>query len=571
MKITNIDIRKFRSIDQCSLHLNDINAVVGQNNSGKSAVIRVLNSFFNPENEELSYIQGKHSYTSKSIPKITIKFDSLGDDFQQYREGDILEVQQIYQSSTRKISYKFRRQGRFIAAPDDLLQEIKENIAFIYIPPNRSPDQLKWEENALIKNLVEEYLKVETQRRDTLTPKFRSAAEYLENGALKRISKEVEGYYSLRHTFNFSLSFNQNSNFMSFLNGIEMHINELGVDHHLDDCGTGLQSLTIIALHRVLANLKHQNIILGLEEPETNLHPQAQRELISSISRSSDEDDVAQVVLTTHSTVLIDNIDHLNIALVRKVPDSIRGFKSKLLKLKTTFFEDHNLEEFKYYQFHLYRNSDFFYANYVIFVESKNDAEVVKVLAERAGIDLDLYGISLINIDGVRNLSYPFHIVRELQIPYLAILDKDYFMPYLNDELKLSRDGQGLPKYRYEYKTGIILNKLIPSGADRDAVLEDMRVNHSRALDVFESNNIVCMKYNLEMDLLCSDKAVEKMSALLGLSDADSNRRFILEERGNAAKKLDKMLETLRELSNHNLPNSYKRIKKLVSSIASSC
>lgn len=571
MKITNIDIRKFRSIDQCSLHLNDINAVVGQNNSGKSAVIRALNSFFNPENEELSYIQGKHSYTSKSIPKITITFDSLGDGFQQYREGDILEVQQVYQSSTRKISYKFRSHGRFIAAPDDLLQEIKENIAFIYIPPNRSPDQLKWEENALIKNLVEEYLKVETQRRDTLTPKFRSAAEYLENGALKRISKEVEGYYSLRHTFNFSLSFNQNSNFMSFLNGIEMHINELGVDHHLDDCGTGLQSLTIIALHRVLANLKHQNIILGLEEPETNLHPQAQRELISSISRSSDEDDVAQVVLTTHSTVLIDNIDHLNITLVRKVPDSNRGFKSKLLKLKTTFFEDHNLEEFKYYQFHLYRNSDFFYANYVIFVESKNDAEVVKVLAKRAGIDLDLYGISLINIDGVRNLSYPFHIVRELEIPYLAILDKDYFIPYLNDELKLSRDGQGLPKYRYEYKTGIILNKLIPSGADRDAVLEDMRVNHSKALDVFERNHIVCMKYNLEMDLLCSEKAVGKMSALLGLSDADSNRRFILEERGNAAKKLDNMLETLHELSNHNLPNSYKRIKKLVASIASSC
>lgn len=571
MKITNIDIRKFRSIDQCSLHLNDINAIVGQNNSGKSAVIRALNSFFNPENEELSYIQGKHSYTSKSIPKITIRFDSLGSGFQQYREGDILEVQQVYQSSSRKISYKYKSGGKFIAAPDELLQEIKESIAFVYIPPNRSPDQLKWEENALIKNLVEEYLKVETKKRDTLTPKFRSAAEYLENGALKRISKDVEGHYSLRHTFNFSLSFSQNTNFMSFLNGIEIHINELGVDHHLDDCGTGLQSLTIIALHRVLANLKHQNIILGLEEPETNLHPQAQRELISSISRSSDEDDVAQVVLTTHSTVLIDNIDHLNIALVRKVPDSIRGFKSKLLKLKSTFFEDHNLEEFKYYQFHLYRNSDFFYANHVIFVESKNDAEVVKVLADRAGIDLDLYGISLINIDGVRNLSYPFHIVRELEIPYLAILDKDYFIPYLNDELKLSRDGQGLPKYRYEYKTGIILHKLIPSRADRDAVLEDMRVNHSRALDIFERNNIVCMKYNLEMDLLCSDKAVEEMSALLGLSVDESNRKFILEERGNAAKKLDKMLETLRELSNHNLPNSYKRIKKLLAGIASSC
>ncbi|ELB2137273.1 ATP-dependent nuclease [Vibrio parahaemolyticus] len=571
MKITKIDIKKFRSIDQCSMCFSDINAVVGQNNSGKSAVIRALNAFFNPESEEHSYIQGKHAYTSKSIPKIAVTFGSLGDKFEPYRDGDVLEVQQTYSSSNRRISYKYRSEGKFIAAPDELIQQIKENIAFIYIPPNRNPDQLKWEENALIKNLVEEYLKAETHRRDTLTPKFRKAAEYLENGALKRIAKEVEGYYSLRHTFNFSLSFNQNSNFMSFLNGIEMHIDELGLDHYLDDCGAGLQSLTIIALHRVLANLRHQNIILGLEEPETNLHPQAQRELINSISRSSDDDDVAQVILTTHSTVLIDNIDHLNIALVRKVPDSTRGFKSKLLKLPSTFFEDYDLEEFKYYQFHLYRNSDFFYANHVIFVESKNDAEVVKVLAERAGIDLDLYGISLINIDGVRNLSYPFHIVKKLEIPYLAILDKDYFIPYLNDELNLSRDGQGLPKYRYEYKSGIILKELIPAKSDRDTILSCMKSNHSKALDVFEKNNLVCMKYNLEMDLLCSDKAVEKMSELLSLTDQQSNRQFILEERNKAAKKLDKMLDTLRELSNQNLPNSYKRIKKLVTAIASSC
>ena len=553
------------------MFFSDINAVVGQNNSGKSAVIRALNAFFNPENEEHSYIQGKHAYTNKSIPKITVTFGSLGENFQQYRDGDILEVQQTYSSSSRRISYKYRSEGTLISAPDELMQQIRDNIAFVYIPPNRSPDQLKWEENALIKNLVEEYLKVETQRRDTLTPKFRRAAEYLENGALNRIARDVEGYYSLRHTFNFSLSFNQSSNFMSFLNGIEMHINELGVNHYLDDCGTGLQSLTIIALHRVLANLRHQNIILGLEEPETNLHPQAQRELISSISRSSDDDDVAQVILTTHSPVLIDNIDHLNIALVRKVADPTRGFKSKLLKLPPSFFEDHGLEEFKYYQFHLYRNSDFFYANHVIFVESKNDAEVVKALAERAGIDLDLYGISLINIDGVRNLSYPFHIVKNLEIPYLAILDKDYFIPYINDEINRSRDGRGLPKYRYEYKSGIILEELIPAKGDRDAILNHMKTNHSKALDVFERNNVVCMKYNLEMDLLCSDKAVEKISELLDLTEVQSNRKFILEKRNKAAKKLDKMLDTLRELSNQNLPNSYKRIKKLVTIIASSC
>jgi putative ATP-dependent endonuclease of OLD family len=573
LKISFVDIKKFRSIESCKVSFSLINAIVGQNNSGKSGVIRALNAFFNPEQEELFFVQGKHDYNSKSTPKITICFDDVinNPDFKNYLNNETLEVQLSYLSSTRRLAYKYKNNNRFVTAPDDLLKAIKINIAFVFIPPNRSPDQLKWEENSLIKRLIEEYLKVETKKRDMLTPKFKSAADFLETGALKKISRDVESYYSLRHKFNFSLNFDRNANFLSFLNGIEMHIKESGVQHHLDDCGTGLQSLTIIAFHRVLAKLKHQNIILGLEEPETNLHPQAQRELINSIRKSSNDDDVSQVIITTHSTVIVDNIEHLNISLVRKYRDENRGFKSQVYKLSDTFFEDHSLEEFKYYQFHLYRNSDFFYANYVIFVESKNDAEIVKYLADIVNIDLDLYGISLVNIDGVRNLSYPFHIVKELGIPYLAILDKDYFIPYLNDDLKSSRDNQGLPKYKYEYKNSIILNDLISFPKDRDSILGFLKTNHRKALDVMDQHNLICMKYNLEMDLLCSDRAVEVMSNILGLSEEQSNRHFILTERNKASKRIDTMLDTLKVLTNSNLPSSFKRIKKKLVEISKAC
>ena len=63
-------------------------------------------------------------------------------------------------------------------------------------------------------------------------------------------------------------------------------------------------------------------------------------------------------------------------------------------------------------------------------------------MAKNKKIDLDLYGISLVNIDGVGNLAYPFHIVNDLKLPYLLILDKDYFLPYQNDELNLSRNSK---------------------------------------------------------------------------------------------------------------------------------
>ncbi|WP_311063877.1 AAA family ATPase [Halomonas sp. DWK9] len=573
MKIEYIDVRKFRSIDQCRISLDTVNAIVGQNNSGKSALIRAMNAFFNPDVEESFFYQGKHNYTSSSMPKITIGFSNITgqEGVEEFGNDDLIDVQLVYQSSNKKLVFKYKSGGSFIAAPDRLIEAIGDSIAFVYIPPNRNPDQLKWEENTLIKELIEEYLKLETSRRDTLTPKFKSAAEYLEDGALNKISKEVEGYYSLRHKFNFSLNFDKKANFLSFLSGIQMHIKEAGVEHNLDDCGTGLQSLTIIAFHRVLAKLRHQNIVLGLEEPETNLHPQAQRELISSIKSSSDGNDISQVVITTHSTVLIDNIEHERISLVRKEPDESRGFKSVITKTSDSFFEVHGLEEFRYYQFHLYRNSDFFFANYVIFVESKNDAEVVKYLASRENVDLDLYGISVVNIDGVHNLAYPFHIVKELKIPYLAILDKDYFIPYLNDELEPSRNGEGLPRYRYEYKNGILLSDLISGQRNQSQILSKLRTNHSQAMDLLINHNIICMNYCLEMDLLCSNRAVAEMALHLNLTPQDSNRRFLLINRKKRIKNIGTILHVLRKLENKNLPNSFKRIKKQIVEISKRC
>ena len=441
MKISKIELRKFRSIEKCSIELNDINAIVGQNNSGKSAIIRALNCFFNFQKEEINFIQGRHHYNSSSTPTIILTFMEYGTEFNDYSDGETLEIQQTYKLKNKKVTYKYKKNGSYINAPDTLLDLINQKISFVYIPPDRTATELKWEEDSLIKELIEEYLKNETARRDNLTPKFKQATEHLEKGVLNKIGRELEKFYSLKKNFTYTLGFNSTSNYAAFLNNIEIFIEEFGVKHNLDDCGTGLQSVTIIAFYRVLAKLKGKHIILGLEEPETNLHPQAQRELVNSIKNTSPEE-YTQVLLTTHSTVIVDNIDHKHITLVRKVKDSQRGFKSEAYKLKQSFFEDHNLEEFKYYQFHNYRNSDFFFANYIIIAESKNDIEVVKFLAKNKKIDLDLYGISLVNIDGVGNLAYPFHIVNDLKLPYLLILDKDYFLPYQNDELNLSRNSK---------------------------------------------------------------------------------------------------------------------------------
>lgn len=90
MKISKIELKKFRSIERCSIELNDLNAIVGQNNSGKSAIIRALNCFFNFKDEEINFIQGKHHYNSSSTPVITLTFTDFDSEFEEYSDNSIL-------------------------------------------------------------------------------------------------------------------------------------------------------------------------------------------------------------------------------------------------------------------------------------------------------------------------------------------------------------------------------------------------------------------------------------------------------------------------------------------------
>lgn len=568
MKLVQISIKKFRSIEKAEIYFDEINAIVGQNNSGKSAIIRALNCFFNYESEEYNFLKGVHTYTNQSTSILELKFfvESIHSVIlNPFLVDNHLTFQMKFKAGGKKRTIRVKNSSlKFETVDDSFVDELKKYITFVYIPPTRGDKDIQWNETALLTELIGEFIKKETERRDNISPHIKKTTTHLETGFLQKISKTLKQIYSLNDKFEFELSFDKNSNILSFFNGLELHIVENNKSFDLLECGTGIQSLTIIALHRLLAKLRHKNIILGLEEPETNLHPQAQRELISSIKTYTTDSELAQIVLTTHSTVFVDNINHQNITLVRKTPDLNRGFKSIVSVIPRDFFEKYGIEEFKYYQYHSYKNSDFFYAKKVILVESKNDAEVVKSLAKKENVDLDLSGISIINLEGVNNLNYPFYLIRELNIPYIVILDKDYFIPYINDELKLSRNNQGLPKYKYEYKNGITLEALINLEKDRDDLLSFFETNHSKALDLAEKYNLIIMNYNLEIDLVCSQKSVEKYCELFNLSAPNNTSKYLLEERHEQIKKIKNILGVLESLENKNLPNSYKRIRKML-------
>ncbi len=128
-----------------------------------------------------------------------------------------------------------------------------------------------------------------------------------------------------------------------------------------------------------------------------------------------------------------------------------------------------------------------------------------------------------------------------------------------------------MPKYKYKYKANNLINDLIANQRDRNLILNSFKTNHSRAMELLADHSIICMQYCLEMDLLCSDKAVQEMSIILNLTADQSNRKFLLTERVKVIKKIENILNVLDKMSNRNLPNSFKRIKKELREISKSC
>jgi predicted ATP-dependent endonuclease of OLD family len=311
-----------------------------------------------------------------------------------------------------------------------------------------------------------------------------------------------------------------------------------------------------------LAELEETTYILGIEEPEQNLHPQAQRELLESLRKLP-----MQVLFTTHSTVILDQLKHDEVVLCRRIPSTTRGVEVITTQLDSSFWSANGLDEDRYYQFYRRSNSEFFFSNFVILTESSVDAEILKELLQQGNVDPTAYGVSILSLDGVTSLPYAFHLFKALDLDFATVVDKDYFMPYLNDALETSRDSGGFPRYRKEYKSTTVLNQILPNVADRTTLLELLHSNHSRAMDMLEKSNVFCFKWSIEIDLVNSLTARQLLFDKFHVSVDKQNTVELLVNKKGVLKKLETLMPVVRALQPSNLPNSYKRLRKTLPEI----
>lgn len=79
MKLSKLEIWNFRSIEHVSLDISDLTSVIGENNAGKSSILRAIELFYEesirPVTEEYFFFKDQ----TKPI-EVALTFDSLTDE-----------------------------------------------------------------------------------------------------------------------------------------------------------------------------------------------------------------------------------------------------------------------------------------------------------------------------------------------------------------------------------------------------------------------------------------------------------------------------------------------------------
>ena len=563
MKLKQIEILKFRSYENISIRFNNVTAFVGQNNVGKSGVFRALNSFFNFEEERLNFLDDKHLYKKRAIPVINITFDDIPNKiiYNDKIIGTELHLRFKYSHKSAKYYFKSPTTNLYETIDVDFIQQLKKDITFVLIPVVRDYRLAQAREESILREILQFYLLKHTAKMDRLSPSVTKAVSILKNNALSKISTEIRKFYDISNDLVFDITTNSGIDYTIFLDKLVIKVKENGNFFDLNECGSGIQSVLIIALYRYLSNLKKQNIILGIEEPEINLHPQAIKEFINSIHNS---DSVNQSIITTHSPVVLDLLSHQDIVLFRKHKNQSRGVITKTTQLSANFWNTHNLNEVKYLKFYKYRNSEFFFANFVIITESDSDSELIEFILEKRGVDLIKKGGATLNLDGVDKINYAFNLFKELQIPTLYVLDKDFFLPYkVNNDKDLSRSN-GYFTFKREYHNKEIIKQLIPNASDRQKILDLFFVNHSKAQTEINKYNILTMNINMEMDIMKSQRALDLAYDHFRIIGENRTPEFLLTSHKKSVKSITNLLQFLEGMDYSNYPHSLKRLIKLI-------
>lgn len=169
----------------------------------------------------------------------------------------------------------------------------------------------------------------------------------------------------------------------------------------------GLRAVFVVALFDLLDD---DAGVIGIDEPETHLHPTSQRNLARLLARGP-----SQKIIATHSPDIIGEFEPDEIAVVRTddVVQPQRDFLDDDDKLLLRMWVRDRLEPLT--------------AEHVVVVEGITDRVLLEHCADVTGRNLDTYGVVVLEAGGCREMPAWRHVFGEhgFRVPLTQLIDAD--------------------------------------------------------------------------------------------------------------------------------------------------
>ena len=210
---------------------------------------------------------------------------------------------------------------------------------------------------------------------------------------------------------------------------IYCYYKERGIEREISWAGQGLQVWFQIITH--LVRLRYSSILI-LDEPEINLHPEKQNELIQ-ILRDYYQ---GSIIIATHSVELMNNVSVSHIINVQKrhTEPRVKSTSDRLYLdlVRSEIGSNFNLIASQFEDFDL-----------IIFTEDVSDYDVIQQLATSCGISCRAFNIPIHGFSEFRKcISYKhaYELLIGKEIKYTLVLDRDYYpMEYLKNVASILR------------------------------------------------------------------------------------------------------------------------------------
>ena len=315
MILSSIDIKAFKSINDLQTKFNSqITVLIGANESGKTNILRSLESFRSDIPFDSSFTcQYSNNYYMGKCPEITLEFTELTKE----NRKNLVRISEFFKDAE---SFKIMRDGPEIS--DYHLIFDNDEVAKIDIKKvlNLMPKILYFSDIPLLKNMID-IDSLNSNRLDFLTERNLLKIGGIEDYSLifedsskgrraieeasRIITEQVRRVWSQEPSIEIKLHVNGNVLYIDFSDATTVldppDSRSLGFRWYL--------SFYVNFITQAFEGKSHEYIFL-IDEPGIHLHPAGQKDLVKVLEDLAEKN---QVVFTTHSPFLIN----------RKKPDMV--------------------------------------------------------------------------------------------------------------------------------------------------------------------------------------------------------------------------------------------------------